>query len=90
MSLEVIGRKFLSANTKYYPSVRKYHCKNRERLLKHNVVFQWNHSLSSEYHLLHKYIATKVTTRNNLKKKILYPCVPKGKIVLWCEDTTLT
>lgn len=78
MSLEVIGRKFLSTNIKYYSSGRKYHCNNRERLLKHNVVFQWNCFSSSEYHLLHKYIATKVTTRNNLfKKKILV--FPKAK-----------
>lgn len=31
MSLEVIGRKVLSANTKYYPSGRQHHCNNRER-----------------------------------------------------------
>lgn len=86
-SLQVIGTKVLSANTKNCLSGRE-HCKNRETFLKHNVVFQWNCFSSSEYHLLHKYVATKVTTRNNLFLK--NPYVPKGKIVLWCEDTTLT
>jgi len=66
MSLEVIGRKVLFANTKYDPSGRKRHCNHRERFLKLHVVFQWSHFSSAEYHLLHKYIATKVTTRNNL------------------------
>lgn len=82
----------LSANTKNCLFGREQHCKNRETFLKHNVVFQWNHFSSSEYHLLHKYLATKVTTRNNLFLLLFFfnPYIPKGKIVLWCEDTTLT
>lgn len=95
MSLEVTGRKLLPENTKYYPSGRKHHRNKRERFLKHNAVFQWNYFSTTEYHLFDKYIVTKVTTRNNLKKKKVYikkinPYIPTGKIVLWCEDMTLT
>lgn len=57
--LKILGITHLEENT----------ATKREIFLKHKAVFLWNRFSSSEYHLLHKYIATKVTSRNIFKKK---------------------